>query len=149
MAKIKVEILPAHECLQRSRGTDKGTAGWWIHGTTEPTARAILNGKKKVHSPFWLTRNPDGASQHHGKTILWCTVKLCTTQPPKPSDDKYKRKGKNEGLDQPYEWIGVVEGKVFIASSPPDSEKTFQPKDEKKIPTVVEELQKIIGKSSN
>ena len=147
MAKITASILSPLECEQQSQGTDSFTAGWWFHGTTYKTAKAILSGQKKIHSPFWLTRNPSGASQHHGCTVLPCTVNLHKSQPPKTTDDKYNRKDGDEGLDQPYEWLGVVEGRVFIAN---DSirESIADHSGSANVPTVGEELEKIIGKAN-
>ena len=145
MSRIRAEVLSAEECLARSTGTQAGTEGWWFHGTTARTAVAILSGQRKLHSPFWLTRNPAGASQHHGHIVLWCTVNLRRSLPAKATDDKYHRKGGDEGLDQPYPWIGIVEGRVFIASAPPEDASTPESCTQPGIPTVGEEFEKITG----
>lgn len=114
MARINAEILSALECLERSSGTDPFTEGWWYHGTTYRAAQAILGGKKRIVGEFWLTKNPQGASQCSGKTVLRCTVHLSKSDPPRAGEDRYNRKDGDEGLDKPYRWIGVIEGRVFI-----------------------------------
>ena len=114
MAKIKIEVASACDCLERSRGTDPFTEGWWYHGTTYRTAQAMLNGRKRITGEFWLTKNPQGASQCNGTKVLRCTVHLNKSDPPRAGDDRYNRKDEDEGLDQPYKWIGVIEGCVFL-----------------------------------
>jgi hypothetical protein len=142
MPKIQVEILTAAECESRSSGTDAFTEGWWYHGTTYNTAKAILSQKKQIRGEFWLTKNPEGASQCNGKTALRCTVYLHKSHPPKPTDDKYNRKDADEGLDQPHKWIGIIEGKVFIDK---DSVGAGSPSSvSADIPTVGEELARLM-----
>lgn len=147
MPKIVTEFLTPQESEARSQGTDAFTAGWWYHGTTYRTAQAILNGQKEVHSIFWLTRNPSGASQHHGTTVLRCTVNLRKSQPPQPTDDKYNRKSGNEGLDQPYEWLGVIEGRVFISSESLQQSVSDQIHSAE-MPSVWSELERIVGNAN-
>ena len=149
MARIAVEILPPDQCEQRSLGTDPFAAGWWYHGTTYRTAKAILCGKEKIRSPFWLTRNPAGASQHHGTTVIRCTTNLHSSRPPQPRDDRYYRKGGNEGLDQPYEWIGVFEGRVYIANNSLGCQSSPETEESKRPPTVGEELKRITRSANN
>jgi hypothetical protein len=148
MPKIRVTLTTAEECETASLGTDEFTKGWWYHGTGTGTARAILDGRKAVYSPLWLTKNPDGASQRHGQTVIRCTVLLQTSQPPGPTDDRYVRKEANEGLDQPFCWIGVYEGSVFFDRDFMDI-RNDAGAGEMAVPTVGEELQRIQEKRSN
>jgi hypothetical protein len=89
--------------------TDPGTEGWWYHGTDERTGNALRACKKAVKSPFYLSKNPRGASQRHGKCAVRCTVLLNKAQ-----QDKYFMKGEGEGLDRGYAWLEVIEGTIFI-----------------------------------
>ena len=147
MAKIKVGILSAAECERRSVGTDPFTEGWWYHGTSYGTAKAILDRKQNLDRQFWLTKNPQGASQCKGTTVLRCRVQLRKSKPPKPGDDRYNTKDGDEGLDLGYKWIGVIEGHVFIdrdcLSGAEDGSQTDT------IPTVGEELERIMDNADN
>lgn len=108
MAKIKAERLSATDCEAPSEGTDQFTEGWWFRGTDEKTAKAFLAGRK-IESPFWLTKNPNGASQRHGACAIRCTVLLNQEK-----HDRYRTKGADEGLDRGFAWLGLEEGRIFI-----------------------------------
>jgi hypothetical protein len=114
MPKIITQLLNSEECLRRSVGTDPFTKGWWYHGTNEKTAKGMQTGSVKITDGFWLTKNPAGASQCNGEWIVRCTVRL-NRRPESPNGlDRYMTKAGNQELDQPYKWIEVLEGTIFI-----------------------------------
>ena len=117
MAKITVEFLSEAECVERSKDTDEFTQGWWYHAATAAGKKTKLSGN--IDSPFWLTQNPKGASQSHGKEIIKCRVLLNRSK-----HDRYDTKDGQSGLDVPHCWIGVREGTVFIAEESTACETT-------------------------
>jgi hypothetical protein len=92
------------ECAQFSRGTDPGTKGWWYHGTREREARSLTDGTKRFEGigEVCFTRNPQGASQHHGKFVIRAMLHV-----DRNSGDHYYEQDASVGITGGFDEIKV------------------------------------------